>query len=284
VILDSHFHVWDASQGGHDWLEGAPNLAPCYTVAQYEATARANDVEGAVLVQVRNDAAETLEFLELASQSTLVNGVVGWINLEAPDVNDHLTALQESPHGSLLVGVRHLVEGESDPQYLERDSVQRGLSAVAASGLVFDLLVRPRQLASALRAVRACEDLRVVLDHAGFPNVTDLDQDAWATNVGELAQTGRVACKLSGFVTELGSRGSDVHVRATVSFLVETFTTRSLLFGSDWPVCLQVAPFEEVLTLARVSVADLSTSEREDVFGENARRWYQVDRYDQRAR
>jgi L-fuconolactonase len=277
VILDAHFHVWDASQGGHEWLEGTPTLARRHTVGEYEAIAHANGVEGAILVQVRNDAAETFEFLDLAKESTMVSGVVGWVDLEAPDVVEQLAALRESPYGHLLVGVRHLVEAESDPHYLERDSVRRGLAAVAASGLVFDLLVRPRQLSSALHAVRNCEGLKVVLDHAGFPNVTDLDQESWSANVRGLARTGQVACKLSGFVTELGSRGSEAHVLRASEFLVEIFTTRSLLFGSDWPVCLQVASFEEVLRLARASLVNLLPSELHDVFGENARRWYQIN-------
>jgi L-fuconolactonase len=276
VTVDAHFHVWDASDGAHDWLESAPTLGPRYTLAQYEATALASGVTSAILVQVLNDTAETLSFLDLAYGSALVSGVVGWVDLASPEVVSQLASLRQSAHGDLLVGVRHLVEGESDPRYLERDDVQRGLAAVAASGLVFDLLVRPHQLASALRAVRSCEGLRVVLDHAGFPNVADLDQDAWASNVADLARTGRVACKFSGFVTEPGSREVDANLHGVATYLVDTFTTRSLLFGSDWPVCLQVASFDDVLELAQTSLFDLAPSELDDVFGENARRWYQV--------
>jgi L-fuconolactonase len=276
MIVDSHFHVWDAATRRHDWLELAPKLERRYTIGQYEALARENSVEGAVLVQVLNDADETLEFLDAAFESPVVSAVVGWVDLEAPDVSQRLLALQESRHGDLLVGVRHLVEAESDPHFLERPSVRRGLDAVARSGLVFDLLVRPHQLASALRAVRSCEGLRVVLDHAGLPDLADLNAYAWSFNVGELAATGRVACKLSGFVTEVSPATSSAAVREVVSFLVETFTTRAVLFGSDWPVCLQAASFGDVLSLARASVPELNLVELEDVFGENARRWYRM--------
>ena len=151
MILDRSFSRVGCLKRGPRVARGYTQLGARYTVVEYEAIAHANDVEGAVLVQVRNDAAETFEFLDLARSRLMVSGVVGWIDLEAPDVNDQLDRSPESPMAHLLVGVRHLVEAESDPQYLERDSVQRGLAAVAASGLVFDLLVRPRQLASALQ-------------------------------------------------------------------------------------------------------------------------------------
>ncbi|MFZ1063228.1 MAG: amidohydrolase family protein [Acidimicrobiales bacterium] len=277
MIVDTHFHVWDAALGTHGWLDNVPSLDRRYTLAQYERTARESGVSRSVLVQVIHDVTETAHFLELAHDSELVGGVVGWIDLEAPDVSETLASLRASPYGRYLVGLRHLVEGEVEPAFLERDTVQRGLAAIAASGLTFDLLVRPQQLASALRAVRACEGLTVVLDHAGFPNYDDLDENGWRTNVAELARTGRAACKLSGFVTELKSREQRENLRNVVSFLIDTFTTRSLLFGSDWPICLQAATFKDVLLLVQDSLSELTSWELDDVLGGNALRWYCID-------
>jgi len=274
VIVDAHFHVWDAAFGGHEWLDYVPSLGRRYTLDDFQMTAGQNGVAESVLVQVIHDVRETIHFLDLANEADVVAGVVGWIDLEAPDVTENLAALRQSPHGRYLVGLRHLVEAEADPRYLERDTVQRGLAAIAASGLTFDLLVRPHQLASALQAVRSCEGLRVVLDHAGFPNFADLDDYGWRANVTELARTGRAACKLSGFVTEMDSRERPRILRDVTKVLLDAFTTRSLLFGSDWPVCLQVASYEEVLGLARDTLSDLTAEELDNVLGGNARRWY----------
>ncbi|MFJ6194710.1 hypothetical protein [Micromonospora sp. NPDC092111] len=50
------------------------------------------------------------------------------------------------------MGVRSQVQGEADPDYLDRPEVRRGLAAVADAGLVFDLVVRADQLPAAARA------------------------------------------------------------------------------------------------------------------------------------
>ena len=54
------------------------------------------------------------------------------------------------PGGDRLAGIRHLVQDEPDPDWLRRPEVRRGLRAVGAAGLVYDLLIRPPQLPAAL--------------------------------------------------------------------------------------------------------------------------------------
>lgn len=96
-------------------------------------------------------------------------GVVGWTDLTSPDVTRSLAALREGPGGEHLVGIRHQVQGESDPRWLVRPDVLRGLAAVAEAGLVYDLVVRPHQLAAAHETAQLLPGLTFVLDHAGKP-------------------------------------------------------------------------------------------------------------------
>ena len=42
------------------------------------------------------------------------------------------------------------------------------------------------------------------------------------------------------------------------------------MFGSDWPVCLLAARYEQVVDAAHKLTASLSEAERGRVFGENA--------------
>src|SRR5690606_34548345 len=125
--------------------------------------------------------------LALADGSDLVAGVVGWSDLTAPDIADTLAALRELPGGDRLVGLRHQVQGEPDPDWLLRPDVLRGLAAVAAAGLVYDLVVLPHQLPAATRAAAALPGLVFVLDHAGKPPVATGRVRPWADDLRALA-------------------------------------------------------------------------------------------------
>lgn len=153
-IVDAHHHVWDLSVRDQDWITG-DELAPLrrtFTLADLEPEARAAGVYATVLVQTVTVPAETPEFLALAHENDLVAGVVGWCDLTAPDIADTLAALRELPGGDRLVGIRHQVQGEPDPEWLLRPDVRRGLAAVSDAGLVYDLVVQARQLPATVRA------------------------------------------------------------------------------------------------------------------------------------
>lgn len=171
TTVDAHHHVWDLSVRDQEWITGE-ELAPIrrnFTLADLEPEARAAGVGATVLVQTVTVAEETPEFLALAHGSDLVAGVVGWTDLTAPDVAGALAALRELPGGDLLTGIRHQVQGESDPRWLLRPDVLRGLAAVADAGLAYDLIVRPHQLPAATAAAALLPGLTFVLDHAGKP-------------------------------------------------------------------------------------------------------------------
>ena len=134
--------------------------------------AEAAGIARTVLVQVLPDAGETAELLALAAGSPLIGGVVGWVDLTRPDVDQALAALAEGPGGDRLVGVRHLVQSEPDPGWLLRPEVVRGLRAVGAAGRCYDLLTRPGQLPAAIQVVREVPETSFVLDHLSKPPIT----------------------------------------------------------------------------------------------------------------
>jgi L-fuconolactonase len=274
MTVDAHVHIWDRATRDHSWLDSQPQLAHRYSIEQYAELASACGVEQAVLVQVLADVDETREFLAIAAEHSLIAGVVGWVDLEAPDVAEELVRLREGPGGDLLVGVRHLVEGESDPAFLERPAVLRGLEAVAEAGLVYDLLVAHHQLPAALAAVRHVDTLQAVLDHAAKPVIAAGPSEPWMGLVAALGATGRVACKVSGLVSEAGPRWSAEMIQPFVDHLVEVFGPERLLFGSDWPVCNKVADLDDVVALANALVAGLTPDEQLAVLGGNAIRAY----------
>ncbi|MFC7588425.1 amidohydrolase family protein [Nonomuraea antimicrobica] len=272
--IDAHHHVWDPSARPHTWLDPAA-MAPIrrtFTLGDLAGPAAAAGVDGTVLVQVLPDLAETREFLAMAAGSELVGGVVGWIDLTAPDAADTLAAL---PAG--LVGVRHGVQSEPDPAWLNRPDVRRGLAAVAAAGLAYDLLTLPHQLPAAIETVAALPELTFVLDHLSKPPIATGELEPWRSGIRELAARPNVYCKLSGLVTEAdwaSWRVADLRPYAEV--VLEAFGPERVMFGSDWPVCLLAASYEQVTGAAEELCAGLSDGERADVFGDTARRAYRL--------
>ena len=206
----------------------------------------------------------------------MVKGVVGWVDLTAPGVADTLAELRALRGGEFLVGIRHQVQGEPDPEWLLRPDVLRGLVAVAEAGLAYDLLVTHQQLPAAVKVAGAVAGLRFVLDHAGKPPVASGQLDPWRTHLTELAEREAVACKLSGLVTEAGEEWSYEQLAPYADHVLETFGADRVMVGSDWPVCLLRTSYDEVDALSARFIAQLSPDEQLNVRGGTARRWYRL--------
>lgn len=280
TVIDAHHHLWDPGARDYPWMAG-PELAPIrrpYTLADLRLRTAALGTDHTVLVQAVGDVAETEELLDVAAASDgLIAGVVGWVDLTAPDVAGELARLRARPGGERLVGVRHQVEDEADPDWLARPEVRRGLRAVAAAGLVYDLLVLVPQLPSARAAARDLPDGRFVLDHAAKPAIATGDFEPWAGELAALARLPNVACKLSGLVTEARWDDWDVAgIRPYGEHVLEVFGPDRVMFGSDWPVCELAASYTEVRQLADALLDGFSTAERDAVLCHSAARAYRL--------
>lgn len=273
VRVDAHHHLWDITSRKHDWLD-TPSMAPIrrnFTVAELDAEARAAGIDSTVLVQVLPSVDETREFLAVAERTPLIAGVVGWVDLTSPAVADTLAALADSAG---LVGIRHLVQSEPDPEWLNRPDVRRGLRAVGHAGLCFDLLTLPHQLPAAIATVRALPELTFVLDHLSKPRIASGSVEPWASLLRELAAEPNVVAKLSGLVTEAGPDWTVASLRPYVDLALEAFGPRRLMFGSDWPVCLLATGYSAWVEAADELIADLTPGERDEIFAGTAVRTY----------
>jgi L-fuconolactonase len=285
TVVDAHHHVWDLEVRDQPWITGA-DMAPIrrtFTLDDLRPAARAAGVGATVLVQTVTVAAETPEMLALADADPLVAGVVGWTDLTSPAIADELARLTSGRGGGRLAGVRHQVQSEPDPDWLRRPGVLRGLRAVAAAGLAYDLLVLPHQLPAATYAAAVVPGLTLVLDHAGKPRIGRGDLSGWAAAVRGLAAQPNTTCKLSGLVTEAppGARAQAFAMVADV--VLGAFGADRVMFGSDWPVCLLASDYAGVMTLARSLAAGLSPAEQAAVFGATAARAYRLGEVAPRA-
>jgi L-fuconolactonase len=235
----------------------------------------AEGISGTVLVQTISSLAETREFLALAASQEFIWGVVGWVDLTSATVGDDLDALRAAPGGDRLVGIRHQVHDESDPEWLCRADVRRGLAAVQARGLRYDLLVRARELPAAVETVGAFPDLPFVLDHIAKPRIAEGEDAEWRDRMAPLAALPNVVVKLSGMVTEADwASWTPADLRPFVAAVVDWFGVERLMFGSDWPVCLLAASYGGVVTGLEEALGALSADDEAAIFGRNAVRLY----------
>ncbi|MCW7944779.1 amidohydrolase [Streptomyces hygroscopicus] len=279
MTVDAHHHVWSLGARDQDWITG-PELAPLrrdFTMADLEPEARGLGVDRTVLVQTVTVAEETPELLALADATGLISAVVGWTDLTAPDVADALARLREGPGGRCLRGIRHQVQGESDPGWLLRPDVLSGLAAVADAGLVYDLVVLPHQLPACVDAASALPRLTFVLDHMGKPPIASGALEPWASDIRALAALPNTVCKLSGMVTEADWRTwSPADLGPYADIVLDAFGPGRLMFGSDWPVCTLAATYAEVADTAAGLIQDLGEGERAQIFEGTAARVYRL--------
>ncbi len=268
-LIDAHHHVWDPAEADYPWMtDDLSVLRRRFDADDLRRLIGPAGVTGTVLVQTRSSLDETRAFLALAEKTDFILGVVGWVDLTAPDVDAAIGALKAGPGGRFLSGIRHQVHDEADPDWLRRDDVARGLDAVAAHGLAYDLLLRPRELPAAIAAVRRQPDLTWVLDHIAKPGIAQGGWEPWAGGIAELAAASATCrVKLSGMVTEADWAGWSVaDLEPYVRHVLDCFGPERTMLGSDWPVCLLAAPYDRVMDAARQLVAHLPPDRQEDIF------------------
>ncbi|MFF7281249.1 amidohydrolase family protein [Streptomyces griseorubiginosus] len=243
LLVDAHHHLWDLSQRPQPWLDDPAVASIRRTFAPDDLRSTATHpiagrrLHGTVVVQCIADVPETEDLLALAEREPLIQAVVGWADLTSPAIGDALDQLIAGPGGGYLRSLRHLVQGETDANWLQRPDAERGLGAANDRGLRYDVLVRAHQLDQAIRLAERFPDLPQVLDHAGKPDIARKDIEGWERGIRRLAAHPHVVCKVSGLITEADhTHWTTADIRPVWDVLVSAFGPGRLMFGSDWPV------------------------------------------------
>lgn len=277
TIIDAHQHFWDPEDGDYGWVTGPfLPIRRVFTPDDLRPELAAAGVSATVLVQTWSSEEETRRFLALANETDFIAGVVGWVDLTSPDVAGRLDALASGPGGRFLKGIRHQVHDEADENWLLREDVRRGLAAVEAAGLVYDLLVRLRELPAALRTVADFPKLRFVIDHAAKPDIRGGNFAAWERGLRPFASfRDHVWCKLSGLVSEADWHAwTPDQLAPYLDEALDIFGPDRCLFGSDWPVCNVAGGYGKVVAAMSTILAGRLAADRARIFAGSANELY----------
>ena len=274
-IIDAHQHFWRYDAAEYDWIDDSMTvLRRDFLPDEAQREMARTGIDACVAVQARQSVEETRWLLSLADAHPHIAGVVGWFDLQSPDVWVQLDRFAAHPK---LVGVRHIVQGEADDRFLLRPAFRRGIAQLEAFGLAYDLLIYPRHLPIAAEFVSQFERQRFVLDHLGKPDIRGGERLAWARDLRRLAGYPNVYAKLSGLVTEADrERWTPAQMRPYLDIAFECFGAERLMIGSDWPVCTVAADYAQTMGVMSDYVSALDSANRDDVLGGTAQRFWNL--------
>jgi L-fuconolactonase len=277
IRIDAHQHYWSLRRGDYGWLtpsevglyrdfmpeDLSPELIKCA-------------VHATVLVQAAPTEDESRFLLELARRYPSVAGVVGWTDFEADDAAERISRLVQDGQG-MLKGLRPMVQDISDPDWLDRSSLDGAFEAMIVNDLVFDALVTPRHLGALERRLRRHPRLRAVIDHAGKPGIASAEVEPWAGLLEQLADNTKVHCKLSGLLTQASQGAGLAELDAFIARIFSCFGADRVMWGSDWPVLTPRANYQQWLEMSLELARRYAPGGEGAVFGANAVRVYQLD-------
>ena len=235
---------------------------------------KANNIDATIAVQADQSEEETLFLLQLAQRNSSIAGVVGWVDLCSPHVSKRLKHFSRFDK---LCGFRHIAQDEPDDHFLVRPDFVRGLALLQQYGFTYDILIYPEQLPAAVELVAHFPEQKFAIDHIAKPDIKARSRAGWAVMIQNIAAKPNVYCKLSGLVTEADWKNwkkEDFWPYLDVVF--GAFGPKRLMFGSDWPVCLLAASYQQVLEIVEDYVQDCAADIKEKIFGGNASDFYQL--------
>lgn len=281
--LDAHCHVWALSRGDYAWLDGTdPALGPIardFGVDDLKARMDQAGIDRAILVQAAPTLAETRFLLAQAAQAPHVAGVVGWVDMTAPDLATQVAGLAQDP---ALRGIRPMLQ-DLAPDWLATQPVPGWAGVLINHGLRLDALVRPAHLETLHAVLHAHADLPVVIDHAAKPALgapaDDPRHALWRDGMARLAGETGACCKLSGILTEMAP-AQRTRPQETLSPLLDQllawFGADRLMWGSDWPVLRLAGSYAGWRGVFSDWLAGLSPGEAAQITGGTAARFYGV--------
>lgn len=273
--IDAHQHFWHFDPVRDAWItDDMQVIRRDFLPEDLKVVLEQNQMDGCVAVQAAQESAETEFLLHLATEHDFIKGVVGWTDLQAPDLSEKLAEYKKQPK---LRGFRHVLQAEPDDAFMLRPAFVAGVKALRDYNFTYDILIYPQHLPHAVQLVQQCPDQPFVLDHLAKPYIREGRLEPWKKDLMALAAQENVCCKISGTITEADwSTWTHEQLVPYLDAAFAAFGTDRLMFGSDWPVCLVAGDYQRVKQILERYLEDFTPTEKDAIWGENATRFYSL--------
>ena len=275
MIIDAHQHFWHYEPVKHAWIDDTMVvIRKDFLPSDLQKVYAENNIDGCVAVQADQTLEETNFLLWLSGKHKFIKGVVGWVDLRDDKIDE---VLEEYGQHEKIKGFRHIVQGETDHNFLLRPAFLNGIASLDKFGYTYDILVFPHQLGTVLEFVKSFPNQKFVIDHIAKPYIKDGFFDGWAILMKEIGKHENVYCKLSGMITEADFMSwTPEQINPYMEVVLNAFGAERLMFGSDWPVCLVAGSYIEVKQLVADFISKLSLLEQTKIMGTNAIQFYNL--------
>ncbi|MFC5470490.1 amidohydrolase family protein [Cohnella suwonensis] len=274
--IDAHQHFWKIERGDYGWITPElPVLHRDYLPGDLRPHLEKHRLDGSIAVQAAPTLEETAYLLSLAESDDSVLGVVGWLDLQDPRHMEYYESFASHPK---YVGFRIMIQEMPDAGAVLEPAFVEGLRAYASRGVPVDLLVTAGQLEPVIELVRQVPGLRGVIDHIAKPRIKEGVEEPWRGQIERLASFPNLYCKLSGMTTEADREAWRPEQFAPyVRHVLECFGPDRVMYGSDWPVCLLAATYDEVVGVLESALPDSwGETEKKKLYGLNAKEFYRL--------
>jgi L-fuconolactonase len=272
--IDSHQHFWQYHPSKQNWIDDTMSaIRRDFLPKDLEPVLQENNIVGCMAVQADQSEEETDFLIALQKQHSFIKGIVGWVDLQSDDIDSRLAYYSQHPS---LKGFRHVLQGEA-PEFMLQPDFVRGIAALQKFNFTYDILIFPKHLPAAIELVKQFSHQKFVVDHLAKPYIKAGLIDEWRRDIKTIAAFENVFCKISGMVTEADFKHWRIQdFRPYLDVAVEAFGTKRILYGSDWPVCLVAASYQQTKGVVDDYFASFSEAEQGDFFGTNAGNFYQL--------
>lgn len=274
--IDAHQHFWRFDPVRDNWINDDMSvIARDFLPDDLLPLLEHNNIAGTVVVQSCHSDEDNHFMLGLADQYSFIKGVVGWVNLQAINVEDKLKYYHE--RHPKMKGFRHVLQADPDDKLMLRDSFKRGISLLNKYNFTYDILIYPKHLKYAAQLAAEFPDQKFVVDHLAKPLIKTKEIDAWKRDIEALSKNLNVYCKVSGMLTE-----ADWYSWRTEDFtpyldtVFNAFSTNRVMYGSDWPVCKLAGGYNRAMEILQIYTSRFSEQEQEQFYGGNAIEFYNL--------
>ncbi|MEM5502959.1 amidohydrolase family protein [Ahrensia kielensis] len=273
-IMDSHHHLWELERGDYNWLSSKrPIIFKNFTINDLSPELAAAGIKKTIVVQATPSDDETDYLLAIARNSSVLRGVVGWVDFEHPTACERIDYLASCPK---LVGIRPMIQAIPDVNWMLRSDIEPALRMMERLDLPFDALVTPQHLSALKSFAKRFSSLRIVINHFGKPEMSE-NLTQWKEEMAELAELSNVWCKFSGLTAKAPTPVNVDVLRPVFDFIIDCFGMHRLMWASDWPVLLETASYSNWMDLSREYLQNFSKEEQAQIFGKTAQDFYRIE-------